>query len=288
MIMDYEHEIMCCGARVKICGKKIEVLSEPRVLNCPLNELSYGIKKIDRDAVKKIIEIKMKDYGFCCDHRVFDETSLVPYGASEMFKVCMENGLLNCAVIVCEGAGTVITWGPSLVQEIGARLTGIIKTSPIPEIIKHIETHKGVVLDSTDAKINQTEGVKKAIEMGYKKIGVTVASFQAKEIANIRKIEKKEGVDVTIFSVCNTCATEEEAKHIMDADIVCAGASKIIREHIGSKAVMQIGVTIPVFALTERGKKIILNYLSRFDDKIVVFRTRLPYLVEGRGPTLKE
>ena len=51
---------------------------------------------------------------------------------------------------------------------------------------------------------------------------------------------------------------------------------------------MQIGVTIPVFALTERGKETILSYLSRFEDKIVAFRTSLPYLVEGRGPILKE
>ena len=50
---------------------------------------------------------------------------------------------------------------------------------------------------------------------------------------------------------------------------------------------MQIGVTIPIFALTEQGKKMVLSYLSRFTDKIVVFRSRLPYLVEGRGPTLK-
>jgi hypothetical protein len=50
---------------------------------------------------------------------------------------------------------------------------------------------------------------------------------------------------------------------------------------------MQLGVTIPVFALTERGKEIMLTYLSKFDQKIVVFRARLPYLVEKKGPTLK-
>lgn len=288
IIMKCEHEIMCCGACVRIRGKEIEVLSEPRVLQCPLNEIAYGIKPINKEGVKRIVETKMKNYGFCCEHRVFDDTILVPYGASEIFKVCMENGLLSCAVVVCEGAGTVITWNPSLVQEIGARLTGIIKTSPILPIIKHIETHEGLVLDRASAKISQVEGVKKAVELGYKQIGVTVASFQAKEIANIRKIEENEGVEVTIFSVCNTCATEEAARYIADADIVCASASKVIRERIGPKALMQIGVTIPVFALTERGKKTILSYLSRFEDKIVAFRTSLPYLVEGRGPILKE
>jgi len=97
-----------------------------------------------------------------------------------MIKVCMEQGMIQCAVTVCEGAGTAIAWNPSLVQGIGAKLTGIIKTSPIPEIIQHIEASGGGVLDSTSAKIDQVEGVKKAVKPGFEKIAVTVASFQAK------------------------------------------------------------------------------------------------------------
>lgn len=286
--MQSEHEILCCGAYVKICGKRIRVVSEPKILHCPLNEALYGFKSTNKDTVKKIVEAKMRNYGFCCQHRVFDDSVVVPYGASEMIKACMENKLLTCAVIVCEGAGTVITSNPSLVQGIGARLTGIIKTSPIPSIIKHIETHKGVALDSANAKIDQAEGFEKAVKLGYKEIAVTIASFQAKKIANIRKFEENKNLNVTVFSVCNTCATEEDAKYIADADVVCASASKIVRERIGSKALMQIGVAIPIFALTKKGKRFVLNYLSTFGDKTVVFRSNLPYLVEGRGPTLKK
>lgn len=273
---------------MKICGKKVEVLSEPRISHCPLNEALYGFKPVNKKTVKRMIETKMKKYGFCCGHRVFDDSIVVPYGASEMIKVCMENRLLDCAVTVCEGAGTVITWNPSLVQGIGARLTGIIKTSPIQETIRHIETHEGVVLDPATAKIDQAEGIEKAVELGYKKIAVTVASFQVDKIVEIRRIEKNRGVNVTVFSICNTCATEDDAKYIVDADIVCASASRIIREQVGPKALMQIGVTIPIFALTEKGKRIILSYLSKFRDKIVLFRSDLPYLVEGRGPRLKK
>ena len=286
--MECEHEILCCGACVKICDGRINVVSEPRIQSCPLNESLYGFKTTDKETVKKIVKVKMKKYGFCCEHRVFDDSIVVPYGASEMIKTCMENGLIECAVTVCDGAGTVLTWNPSLVQGIGARLTGIIKTSPLPSTIKHIETNGGLVLDPASANIDQAEGVKKAIALGYKGIAVTVASFQAKEITRIRKVEKKEDVDVTVFSVCNTCATETDSKHIAKADIVCASASKIIREHIGPKALMQIGVTIPVFALTEKGKEAILNYLSGFNDKIVAFRSSsLPYLVKDRGPRIR-
>jgi len=282
-----EHTIQCCGARVQICGERIEVLSEPRIHSCPLHESLYGKRVIDRETVRKTVETKMQAYGFCCRHRVFEDAIVVPYGASEVVKTCMETKLLDCAVVVCEGAGTVITSNPSLVQGIGAHLTGIIKTSPITETIQHIEKNNGWVLDSTTAEINQAEGVKKAVEMGFKKIAVTVAGFQAEQITKIRVLEKELGVDVTVFSVCNTCATEEDARLIANADIVTASASKIIREKIGPKALMQVGVTIPVFAITDKGKRTMLAYLSGFNDKVVAFRTRLPYLVERRGPTLR-
>jgi putative methanogenesis marker protein 8 len=283
------HEVFCCGARVRIHGDKVEVLSEPKVLRCPLHESLYGFEAIDKDVVKKTVEAKMKNYGFCCSQRIFDDSLLVPYGASEIIKVCMEKDLIQGAVIVCDGAGTVITSNPSLVQGIGARLTGIIKTSPIPEIIRHIEAHNGMVLDPKDARIDQVEGLKRAIEMGLRDIAITVAGFRAEEISRIRKIEEEtKGVRATVFSVCNTCITEGDLDYIEAADIVWASASKILRESIGAKALMQVGVGIPVFILTKRGKEIMLSYLMDFKDKIVIFRSQLPYLVDGRSPVLKK
>jgi hypothetical protein len=89
------------------------------------------------------------------------------------------------------------------------------------------------------------------------------------------------------FSICNTCTAEKDLRHIAKADVVTASASRAIRKKIGPKALMQLGVTIPVFALTERGKEIMLTYLSKFDQKIVAFRAQLPYVVEKKGPTLK-
>jgi putative methanogenesis marker protein 8 len=212
---------------------------------------------------------------------------VVPYGASEIIKTCIEAKLFDSAVVVCEGAGTVITSNASLVQGIGAHLTGVIKTAPIDQIIQHIETTNGSILDATTARIDQTQCVRKAADLGFKQVAVTVAGFQAEDITKIRLLEAKLGIEATIFSVCNTCTTRKDMRHIENADIVTAGASRIIREHVGPKALMQTGVTIPVFALSERGKKTMLTYFSRFTDKIVVFRTHLPYAVEQRGPKLK-
>lgn len=279
-----EHEIYCCGSRVRISEKGVSVLTEPTVEYCPLHESLYGTGSIDSQAVCRSVEKKISSYGFCCRNRAFDAEPIVAYGASEMMRVWLERGLVECAVVVSEGAGTVITQSGKLVQSIGARLTGIIKTSPIREVIEKIEARGGVVLDSATAKIDQVEGVRKALQLGHRRVAVSVASFQAEAISEIRSFEAENSMDVLVFSVCNTCASEADLRHIARADIACASASTMLRSKIGSRALVQIGVTIPVYTLTEKGKKLVLAYLAEFNHKLVAFRTsKLPYEVEGKA-----
>lgn len=288
MCVKGEHEIYCCGARVRISENGIEVLSEPLVECCSLHEVLYGTKHIDAEAVRKTVEMKIADFCFCCGDRVFKAEPVVAYGASEMMRVWLEKELVNCAVVVCEGAGTVVTANGRLVQGIGARLTGIIKTSPIHEVIKRIEADDGAVLDKATARISQLDGVKRAFSLGFKRVAVSAAGFQAKAISEIRDFAVSAGLDVLVFSVCNTCVDKTDVQHIAKADVACASASKIVRREIGSEALLQLGVTIPVYALTEKGKKLILAYLTEFKDKLVVFRTnKLPYLAKNKGPRLK-
>ncbi len=288
MCVKGEHEIYCCGARVRISEKGIEVLSEPMIEYCPLHEALYGTKRIDVEAVRKSVETKIAGFGFCCGNRVFNDELIVAYGASEMMRVWLEKGLIDCAVIVCDGAGTVITSNGRLVQAIGARLTGIVRTSPIPEIIQKIRSEGGTVLDEKNAVIDQVGGVRKALDLGFRRAAVSVAGFQSKVISEIRRLEADVKADVLIFSVCNTCVGEADVRHIAKADVVCASASKMLREEIGKKALLQLGVTIPVYALTDKGKRLILAYLTEFKDRLVIFRTGgLPYEVDGKGPRLK-
>lgn len=290
MCIKGEHEIYCCGARVRISEHDgVEVLSEPLVEYCPLHKSLYGTKRIDRESVRKSVESKISGFGFCCGSRAFNAEPIVAYGASEMMRVWLEDGLIDCAVVVCEGAGTVVTANGKLVQCIGARLTGIIRTSPIREVIERVKAAGGVVLDKATARIDQVEGVKRAVDLGFKRVAVSVAGFQAKAISAVRHLEADAGVDALIFSVCNTCVGRADVKHIAEADIVCASASKMLRENIGGEALLQLGVTIPVYALTEKGKRLVLAYLAEFEDRLVVFRTgKLPYLAEERGPRLRD
>ena len=285
-----EHEFYCCGAKVLVKDGEVKVLTEPRIVHCPLHGTLYGTKTVDREAVKRSVSMKIAGHGFCCEHRSFDGSLVVPYGSSELISVCMKKGLLDCAVTVCDGAGTVITSNPELVQAIGARLTGIIRTSPIKSTIEYIKANRGIVLDEASAQIDQAEGAARAAELGYRHIAVTVASYNSEYIQKIRRIGKERGIEVAVFSVCNTCASEADVERILaGADVACASASKLVREKIGPKALMQLGVTIPVFALTKLGKNLLLAYLAEFDESIVAFRTKkMPYLVEGKGPQLRE
>jgi putative methanogenesis marker protein 8 len=238
--------------------------------------------------VKSSVERKIKMYGLCCKNRRFDDDPIVAYGASEMISVWLDKGLIDCGVVVCEGAGTVLTANGRLVQGIGARLTGVVKTSPVKEVIEHIKENGGVVFDEAGSRIDQVEGVKKAIDKGFRRLAVTVASFQAEAISKIRKIERNTKTEVIIFSVCNTLAKKVDVEYIAKADIACASASKILREDVGSKALLQVGMTIPVYALSQRGKELVLAYLASFKDRLVIFRTNnLPYDAKGKGPVLK-
>jgi putative methanogenesis marker protein 8 len=282
------HEIYCCGSLVRISGGEPRVLTEPLIESCPLHEALYGTMKIDAQTVQDTVEKKIAQFGFCCRNRCFSADRAVAYGASEMMSAWLEKRLIDCAVTVCDGAGTVMTSNPKLVQGIGARLTGILKTSPIRETIKHIENSGGVVLDKVNARIDQFDGVKRAFNTGFKHVAVSVAGFQAKATSEIRDLEHIQEAEALVFSVCNTRITERDVKHIAKADLVCASASTILRKEIGRNALLQLGVTIPVYALTQKGKDLALAYLSTFKDRIAAFRTsQLPYEVRDKGPKLK-
>lgn len=278
------HELLCRGARVIADESGVHVVSEPAVRSCPYVRATYKIEEIDKEVVRKIVERKIEEFGFFCPHRVLESELAVPFGSSEMISSVMGE-LLDCAVVVCDGAGSVITSNPQLVQGIGARMNGLLSTTPIPEVIDALRTRGGEVLD--EPRIDQIAGVKKAIEKGFKRIAVTVIGPMAKEIRELRDLEEEHSVKLAIFSTCNTLAGEEDLKHIELADVVCASASKLLMERIGRKALMQLGIHIPVFILTDLGKKIALKYLENVKSPLLISRARLPYLIEKKLPKLR-
>ncbi len=248
-------------ALVAISGGKVIKMQEPEVRHCPLFTSLFCFESINRDTIEKKFEKQAQDWGmFTCDRVVCDEKIIVPFGASEMIMYAMKRDIIDSAVIVCEGAGTVITSNPGVVQGIGAYMNGLFYTTPIPEVIKRIENNGGIVLSKKDARIDQLEGVREASEMGYKKIAVTVRGDEA----ILDKLRHEPVADkVIILSICNTGIDTAQAEHISNyADLAWACASKEIREIAGPKAILQVGMKIPVFVLTKKGLDFISSYSS--------------------------
>lgn len=281
------HITRMCSSLVAISNGKVIKLTEPKLKYCPLAESFYNIQRdMDLDSLKaKIVESvewKISQLGSFTDYRQLHRKSIaVPYGASEMMMYDLEKRRTEAAVIVCDGAGTVITNNPYLVQGIGARMNGVFYTSPIEKVLDGIKEHKGTVLFPETAKIDQVAGVEWAFNK-YKKITVTVSGYGEDSLEDVRKIEKKFDASVTILVVCTTGIGEDKVREIgRYGDLVWSCASGGIREIVGREAKLQIASKIPVYALTQKALDFVSSYssdgLSEYLDQ-----HKGPYIISGR------
>jgi putative methanogenesis marker protein 8 len=203
----------------------------------------------------------------------------VGFGASELISCGIVSGSLDAAVLACDGAGTVIVTTPEMVQGIGGRMSGLVSTSPLAEEMDLIEKNGGIVLDRAHATIDPVLGVSLAYEKGFSHVAVTVAS------ADVAVAIHKKHPDAFIFGVHMSGITEQDAvKLVSVADIVTACASKWIWKVAGAKALVQAGTAVPVFALTQRGKQLILDKIARSDRPVLVSGSKLPVY----GPELPD
>ena len=263
-------------------GKVIEV-GIPQTEYCPIFDKVRGIKKFTPKTAKENVEFRMKDFGMFTENRELEMEIFVGFGASETFMTGLRKGLLDTTVTVCDGAGTVITSNPRLCQGMGSRISGLTETSPIQGLIKRIETARGVVLDHETAAIDQVRGVRKAIELGYRKIGVSVADLNT--LKEIRNVEKESGAQVIAFGVHATGMPDSEAKEFIGlVDMTTGCTSKWIRAGVAGKAIAQFGTAIPIFAITKRGRELLLERAKEVRDPILVNTMLLPVLPEEKQP----
>ena len=278
-----EHVIEAIGrCRIVIRNGNVVEVGEPIIKDCPLaRRFAYPIPDINAESVKANIEHRIKAFGMCTpDREVLDNREFVGFGASEILSFGLQAGLIDAAVIACDGAGTVVVTKPAMVQGIGGRMSGLFSTCPYPRVMDRIEQDGGYVLDRQHATMDPVAGVALAASKGYKKIAVTVAGPDA--AMTIRKIHP----ETLIFGVHVTGLTKEEAEHLVSAsDLVTACASKTIREAAGKKALVQAGIAIPIFAMTDRGKDLIIEKIHRSNEPVLVKPTKLPSLGDSQpGP----
>lgn len=274
-----EHILEAIGkTRIVVRHGQIVEVGAPHIEECPLaRRFKVPVDKASPESVRANIEERIRTFGFCTERRqVLQHTDFVLFGASELMSNGIAHGLVDCAVIVCDGAGTVLALNPEIVQGIGGRMSGLIKTSPIPAVIDRIERNGGIVPFPHSARIDQTGGVAHAYEKGYSRIAVTVAGL--KEAEEIRSCFPK----TLIIGVHLTGTSPSDCEGLVHAcDIISSCASLHLREYAGRHALVQGGSAIPVFAMTQRGKDLMIEKIRRTDQQVLVKGEHLP--VHGKS-----
>ncbi len=262
-------------------GKVVEV-GTPEVEWCPLFAKLREVQNITPEEVKKNIESRISELGmFTPRRKLLGLDTYVAFGASEVMMSGLRSGFLETTVTACDGAGTVIASNPALVQGIGGRMSGLIETEPIDGIINGIQELGGTVFDPSSAAIDPVGGVRKAAELGYKKIAVTVADPETAK--NLRILETELGLDLIIIAVHVTGVSKEEAQGLLEnSDIVISCASRYIREL--AKPLVQVAAAIPLFALTQKGKELVIERAKDIQSPILINTMKLPVLPEHKQP----
>lgn len=257
-----EHTIEAMGkSKIVVKDGKVIKIGKPIIDYCPLFHKYRGIEKLDCESIRENIEFRINDFGMCSPDRKLKMKDFLSFGISETISTLLEDKILDCAVIVCDGAGTVLINDPEIVQGVGGRISGFLSTSPILEIIDSIG--KNNILNPEKAEINQIEGTKKAINQRFKNIAVTITS--PLDAAKLRLIEKSFiNTNIYIFAVHVTGVSLEEAQELFKyADVITACASKPIREIGDKKAFLKVGQSIPIFAASEKGKEFLLRRINK-------------------------
>ncbi len=283
-----EHMLEMAGALVRVRAGEVEVLTDPKVKWCPLRSGLYGHGVESRKTVESVLKRHMEELGMYGPHRVLELSDRpVSFGASEMIADAMRSGLVDAAVVVCEGAGTVVAARPEVVAALGAHMTGLVRTEPIEEIQSGLRERGCILLDDR-CTIDQVEGYKWALAAGYEKIVVTITGKRAFDAAEIRKLASASAAEgPVIFAVHNLDVTADQAEVLAETcDVVWSCASREVRDVVGRRAKLQIGISIPVYALTDSGKRLVLNRAQHFDESLVMFRATLPYGPEEKLPEL--
>ena len=272
---------------VAVSQGKVVAMTEPWMTHCPLFSMLYEKDKPEdkqelKQTIQKAVEEKIEKFGsFTPLRQLIRDDIAVPFGASEMMMYALKKNVIDAAVCVCDGAGTVISSSPSLVQGIGARMNGLFYTTPIPEVISEIEKNQGTVVFPDTADIDQIKGIEQAASRGFKKIAVTVNGFTEEDISRIPEIEKEYSITAVCIIVCTTGVTEPRAHMIAQyADLIWSCGPGKIRDIVGPESIIQITLAIPVFVRTDNGIDFVSAYCSE-PDIITGLSSDKQYLIAG-------
>lgn len=251
---------------IQYCPLMIKLLRE--VGGSLADQLIESLKNQDEKKQSEMMcnlinEIVIKNGYFDTNRPLNSCEANVLFGASETMSSAFKTGMIDAAVIVSNNLGTIITTNEFNTQGAVKRMTGLFYTSPNENIMKTAVNEGIIPVFPFTATIDQLEGVKKAIALGYKKIAVSVATYDNYLHEKLAALEKEYGIKIYKFGLCSTGIDKETAEKMRAyADVIWSCASKYVKEVIEPCALAQVGVKIPVHVMTRQGWEIIKNHLS--------------------------
>ena len=186
--------------------------------------------------MKSNIEKRIDEFGMCTPQRSIDVEDTMSFGTSETLKTNMIKGNVDCVVGACEGVGTLLIDDADLVQGVGGRVSALISTTPIDEVMDKVER-------------------------GYKNIAITIIPTEM--VRDLRQYPKPDDVKIFIFVAHTTNVSKNEAEMLFDYADVISGCSSInIRETAEERKPYYAGKKVPLYAVSENGKKLLNERLE--------------------------
>lgn len=258
--MNDRHVIEALGkAEVVIENGKITYIGEPVVDYCSIFDNGQHNGDLTKEFIKSNINKRIEEFGMCTPQRSFDVEDTMSFGTSETLKTNMINGNVDCVVGACEGVGTLLIDDADLVQGVGGRVSALINTTPIDEVIDNVGRDN--VLNPETAELNPLKGLEMAIERGYKNIAITI--IPTERVRDLRQYPKPENVNIFIFVAHTTNVSQKEAEMLFDYADVISGCSSInIRETAEERKPYYAGKKVPLYAVTENGRKLLNERLE--------------------------
>jgi putative methanogenesis marker protein 8 len=236
-------------------GRAVAVERRGALDYCPLQAMLSDAE------IEAYVEEKVREWGhFTARRELCRHSHGVPFGTSEMMMHALQAGLIDVAVCVCDGAGSVVSDRPEVVQGIGARMNGLFYTTAIPEVVAGLREQGALVFD--DARIDQHRALLRALAAGYRRPAVTVNGYVGEPLAPLRAAAARDRAEPVLCALCTTGVDAARAAELAgEADLVWSCASAEVRR-AGSRARLQLTKGIPVFVHSARG----LAFLAAYAD----------------------
>lgn len=264
-----DHHVIEALGKTEVVIENGEVVSvgNPLVEYCPIFDKIDDAKKLDKDYIKWNIEKRIREFGMCTANRVVKMPDMMSFGISEILKTNRELNLIDCVVGVCEGVGTLLITDPEIIQGVGGRVSALVSTTPIPEVMEKVGIEN--VLNPDTADLDPIKGLEMAIEKGYKNIAITI--LPSKTVQELREYLIPEDVNIYIFVAHTTNASDEEVEIVFKyGDVVTACASEKIRDYAEKEEVYYSGSKVPIFAVTEKGREFLDNRLEKIGKPLTI------------------